>query len=124
MAVQRQVGSQTDAKESAVDLTGKEYHFIARAADGRFTLPVAGGKVAGVCQEGRAAGLHSSVATGNQLKVVAAAAIAVGSKIATAADGRAVVAAVGNEVLGEAISATGAAGELIEIDMDRTGPSA
>lgn len=124
MAVQRQVGSQTDAKESAVDLTGKEYHFAARAADGRFTLPVLGGKVAGVIQEGKAAGRHSSVATGNQLKVVAAAAIPVGSKIAAAADGRAVVAVLGNEVVGEAISATGAAGELLEIDMDRTGPQA
>ena len=124
MAVQRQVGSQTDAKESAVDLTGKEFHFIARAADGRFALPVNGGKVAGVCQEGKAAGRHSSIATGNQLKVVAAAAITPGTQISAAADGRAQVAAIGHEIVGEAISATGAAGELLEIEFDRKGLAA
>lgn len=120
MAVQRQVGSQTDAKESAVDLTGKEYHFIARAADGRFTLPLAGGKAAGVCQEGKAAGRHSSIATGNQLKVLAAEAIAPGDEVATDAAGAAVVAAAGDEVLAEALSVA-AAGELVEIDFDRKG---
>jgi len=120
MAVQRQVGSQTDAKESAVDLTGKEFHFIARAADGRFTLPLAGGKAAGVCQEGKAAGRHSSIATGNQLKVVAVEAIAPGDEIATDVAGKAVVAGAGDEILGEALSVA-AAGELAEIEFHPKG---
>lgn len=121
MAVQRQVGSQTDAKESAVDLTGKEFHFIARAADGRFTLPTNGGKVAGVCQEGKAAGRHSSIATGNQLKVVAAAALPVGTEVSSAADGRAQAATAGHEIVGEVIAATANPGELAEIDFDHKG---
>lgn len=122
MAVQRQVGSQTDAKESAVDLTGKEFHFIARAADGRFALPVLGGKVAGVCQEGKAAGRHSSVATGNQLKVLAGAVLAVGDKVSAMADGRAKVAAVGEQIVAEVIAGA-AIGELAEIDFERQGPA-
>lgn len=122
MAVQRQVGSQADAKESAVDLTGKEYRFIARAADGRFTLPVLGGKVAGVCQEGKAAGRHSSVATGNQLKVIAGAVLAVGDKVSAMADGRAKVAAVGEQIVGE-VMAGAAVGELAEIDFGKQGPA-
>lgn len=120
MAVQRQVGSQTDAKESAVDLTGKEYCFIARAADGRFTLPVLGGKAAGVCQEGKAAGRHSSVATGNQLKVVAAAVLVTGNEVATDATGKAIVAVAGQEILGEVIQG-GAIGEIVEIEFVHKG---
>lgn len=120
MAVQRQTGSQTDAKESAVDLSGSLYRFAARAADGRFTLPLLGGKVAGVIQEGKTAGRHSTIATGNQLKVLAGAAIAPGDKISAMADGRARVAAAGHEVVAEALSAA-AVGELVEIDFDREG---
>lgn len=120
MAVQRQVGSQTDAKESAVDLTGKEFCFIARAADGRFTLPVLGGQAAGVCQEGKTAGRHSSIATGNQLKVLAGAVLAPGDKVSALANGQARVAAATHHVLGTVIAGA-QIGELAEIDFVRQG---
>jgi hypothetical protein len=120
MAVQRQTGHQMDAKESAVDLTGMEYRFAARAADGRFQLPLLGGKVAGVIQEGKVAGKHSTVATGNQLKVLAGAVLAVGDQVAAMADGRAKVAVAGQEILGEVI-APAAVGELAEVDFSKKG---
>lgn len=120
MAVQRQTGANTDAKESAVDLSGSLYRFIARAADGRFTLPLLGGKVAGVCQEGKTAGRHSSIATGGQLKVLAGEVLAVGDEVSALADGRAKVADPGEEIVAEVIAAAGI-GELAEIDFDHKG---
>lgn len=120
MAVQRQRGSATDAKESAVDLSGSLYRFIARAADGRFTLPLLGGKAAGVCQEGKAAGRHSTIATEGQLKVLAGAVLAPGDQVSTLADGRARVAAAGHEILAEVIAGA-AVGELAEIEFNPKG---
>lgn len=120
MAVQRQRGSATDAKESAVDLSGSLYRFIARAADGRFALPLLGGKAAGICQEGKIAGRHSTIATEGQLKVLAGAVIAPGDHISAMADGRAKVSAAGQEILGVAMSGA-AIGELAEIDFNPKG---
>ena len=122
MAVERFTGSQTDAKPSVTDLTGKEFFLATRVAGG-FELAGAGEKVAGVISEGKAIGLHTSIKTGNQLKAVAGAAIAVGDALASNAAGEAVPAAAGNEVFGTAMSAA-ADGELVTFDMDRSGPQA
>lgn len=124
MAVQRQVGAQTDAKPSTEDLRGKTYRFAKRVAGG-FALCGAGQQAAGTIQEGKNVGQHTSIATGNQLKVVAGAAVAAGVKIASDAQGRAVLAAgAGTEVLGKSINATAAVGELLEIDFRPEGPIA
>ncbi|MEJ7831337.1 MAG: capsid cement protein [Nocardioides sp.] len=121
MAVERFTGSQTDAKPSATDLTGKEF-FLATRVPGGFTLAGAGAKVAGVISEGKAVGLHSSVKTGNQLKAVAGAAIAVGDTLASDAAGKAVPAGAGASGFGVAMSAA-ANGEMVTFDMSQTGPA-
>jgi hypothetical protein len=120
MAVQRQVGSMMDCKPSGADLTGQEFHFATVDGNGALVLPALGGDAYGVIQEGKPVGQHSTVATGNQLKVVAAVAINEGDKITTAADGRARVVAAGQHVLGRALSAA-AAGELVEFNFERQG---
>ncbi len=122
MAVERFTGSQTDAKPSATDLTGKEF-FLAKRVPGGFTLAALGDKVAGVISEGKPVGLHSSIKTGNQLKAIAGAAIAVGDNLASDAAGKVKVAAAGQNVFGVAMSAA-ANGEMVTFDMEQTGPSA
>jgi hypothetical protein len=116
MVGQRQVGSQMDCQLSTVDLRGKERHF-ARLVAGGFALCGAGERARGVIQEGKDVGYHSTVATGNQLKVVAAAALARDVKVASNAAGRAVAAAAGNEVLGTVIEPSTAAGEMCLIEF-------
>lgn len=124
MAVQRQVGSQMDAKPSVVDLRARLYHFAKRVAGG-FDLCGVGQLAAGVIQEGKNIGGHTTVATGNQLKVVAGGAIPPASQIASDANGRAVVAAAGLagagvrvEILGMSMNQVArAAGELVEIEF-------
>ena len=123
MAVTRQVGSQTDAKASAVDLTGKEYRFAKRVNDGgesKFALAGLGEQVAGVISEGKPVGQHTSVDTGNQLKVVASAQINPGQFVSSDANGAARVAAATHTIAAQAISAA-AANELVEIDMTKVG---
>lgn len=119
MAVERFTGSQTDAKPSTVDLTGKEF-FLAKRVAGGLALAGAGEKVAGVISEGKPVGQHTSIKTGNQVKAVAGGAIAVDDRIASNAAGEAVVAAAGNDVFGRAMSAA-ADGELVTIEVTQEG---
>jgi hypothetical protein len=120
MAVQRQVGAFTDAKPSGADLRGKEYHFA--ILDNAGLLQIAGLGVAadGVIQEGKNVGLSSTYATGNELKVIAGAAIDEGDQIASDATGQAIVAAAGHEILGKALSHA-AVGELATIRFNPKG---
>jgi hypothetical protein len=123
MAVTRHTGSQKDALESAVDLTGKEFFLATIDGNGRVNLAGAGGRVVGVINEGKKVGLHSSFHTGNQLKAVAGAAINEGDKLASDAAGKVKVAAGGQFVFGTAKSAA-ANGELVEFYMDQEGAQA
>lgn len=119
MTVERFTGSQTDAKPSVADLTGKEF-FLAAAVAGGFQLAGLGGKVAGVISEGKPVGQHSSIKTGNQVKALAGTDIAVDAKVTSDAAGKLRVAAAGHHVFGRAKSA-GADGELVTIEVTQEG---
>lgn len=117
MAVQRQDGWATDARLSDIDLTGKEYFFCKATATG-VTLAVANDPISGVISEGKAAGLHTSFNTaGWPLKVVAGGTITAGAQVSSDAQGRAVTG--GTNPFGTARKSA-AAGELVEVSVDRT----
>lgn len=117
MAVQRQDGMFTDAKESASDLRGKEFCLATRTNTGKLDLCGAGGKVAGVISEGRNVGYHTSINTGNQLKCIAGGPIAPDDTIQSDGSGHAIT---GNSnPFGTAINGA-AQGEYVEFTMDRT----
>ena len=120
MAVERFTGSQTDTVLSDVDLRDKEFFALKRTANGGGTLCVAGDHCDGVISEGKAAGLHTSIKTGNQVKAIAGAAVAVGAKVTPNADGKFITATAGTEVFGTAISIANAANDLFTIDIDRS----
>lgn len=119
MATERFTGSQTDAHPGAVDLTGKEFFAAKRTSTG-LNLCGAGEHCDGVISEGKAAGLSSSIKTGNQLKAVAGAAVAVGAKVTPDANGKFITAVAGDQVFGTAITAAGAADVLFTIEVDRS----
>jgi Uncharacterized conserved protein (DUF2190) len=116
MAVQRQDGWATDAKESASDLTGKEYCFATRTSAGKFDLCGSGGKIAGVISEGRIAGKHTSINTGGQLKAIAGGTIAVGDNVQSDGSGHAITGS--SNPCGTAINSA-VQGEYVEINIDR-----
>jgi len=119
MTIERFTSSQTDALASDADLTGKEFYAAKRTATG-VALCVAGDHCDGVISEGKAVGLHTSIKTGNQVKAIAGAAVAIGAKVSPNAAGKFITAASGAEVFGTAASAAGAANDLITIDIDRS----
>ena len=121
MAVQRQVGSMTNAKPSISDLTGKEFRFCKDVAGG-VDLCGNGQQPAGVISEGKPIGQHTSYNTGNQLKVLAGTTINPGAKVASGANGVAEAASTGDYVYGRCISeAAVAADELAEIEVTNEG---
>lgn len=117
MAVQRQDGLFTDAKESASDLTGKEGLFATRTTTGKFDLCGAGGAIAGVISQGRPAGNHTSINTGGQLKAIAGDTITAGDKIESDSSGHAVQGTT--NPFGTAINSA-LQHEYVEIAVDRT----
>lgn len=120
MATERFTGAQTDAVPGAVDLTGKEYYAAKRTPTG-LNLCGAGDFCDGVISEGKAAGLSSSIKTGNQLKAIAGEQIAIGQKVTPDGNAKFVVAdTADDEVFGTAISAAGAADVLFTIEVDRS----
>jgi hypothetical protein len=120
MAVQRQVGAFTDAKPSGADLRGKEYHFAILDNAGLLQIAGLGAAADGVIQEGKNVDLHSTYATGNELKVIAAAVLNEGDQVASDATGQAIVAAAGHEILGKVVSPA-AIGELSTIRFNPKG---
>jgi hypothetical protein len=119
MATERFTGSQTDAVPGAVDLTGKEFYAAKRTAGG-LNLCGAGDHCDGVISEGKVAGLSSSIKTGNQVKAIAGAAIAVGAKVTPDANAKFITATSGTEVFGTAMVAASGANVLFTIDIDRS----
>lgn len=118
MATERFTGAQTDAVPGAVDLTGKEFFAAKRTANG-LDLCGAADHCDGVISEGKAAGLSSSIKTGNQLKAVGGAAIAVGAAVTPNAAGKFVTATAGQRFFGRAMTACEGADRLFTIDVDR-----
>lgn len=119
MAVERFTGSQTDAVPGAVSLVDKEFYAAKRTPTG-LNLCGAGDFCDGVISEGKAAGLSSSIKTGNQVKAIAGETIAIGQKVTPNAAAKFVVAdTADDEVFGTAISGADA-DELFTIEVDRS----
>lgn len=117
MAVQKQDGWATDARPSGEDLTGKEFRFCKREADGDVVLCGAAEVIAGVISEGKATGLWSSFNTGGMLKVISGGVIAVGDLVGSGAAGVGISGAA--NPAGRARNAA-VAGEYVEVMVDRT----
>ena len=117
MAIEK-VGETIPGVAAGADLTGNQYHCVAIDSNGAAVLAGDGARVDAVLQNkpnvDEAATLWSS---GSVTKVEAAAAIAAGDPVSSAADGRGNPATSGDFVLGPALDAAGAAGELLSVAL-------
>lgn len=96
------------------DLSSAQYTFVTSDGD-EVTATGAGEAATGVLWNDPQSGRAASVVRGGEPMVYAGAAIAVGAEIASDANGKAVTAASGDVILGEARTAAGAADELVTI---------
>ena len=110
-----------DARVSAVDLTGKEYYLAIVDPSGEYDLGGLGDPAVGTIQEGKAAGLSSTVALGGVVKCVAGTAIVAGDKVASDAAGKAKVVASGEHTVGIAMTAAGADLVVFELALEQMG---
>lgn len=113
---------QTVSLEAGADLSAKQYFFVAVAADGQVDPAGNGANADGVLQnDPDAAGKMADVAIAGISKVVAGAAITRGDKVASDAAGKAKTAVSTNRVLGLALAAAGADGDVIPVLLKLAG---
>lgn len=104
--------------EAGADLSAHQFKFVTFSSGQVVLNTTAGGTCAGVLiTPANAQGKAVEVASGpgQILKIVAGAAVSVGAKVQSDNAGRAITAASGDHVQGTALTAAGAAGELIEV---------
>lgn len=77
--------------------------------------------IAGVATQNAEAGQSVGAEARGVVKVVSGAAVAVGDPVKSDADGAAIVAASGDDFCGVAITASTAAGEMVDVLLDSTG---
>jgi hypothetical protein len=107
--------------EAGADLSAKQFFFAAVASDGQVDPAGLGVQSDGVLQnKPDTAGQAAALMINGVSKVVAGGAIARGALVMSAADGRAVV-ATGSKVLGRALEAAAAAGEVISVLLGSAG---
>lgn len=108
--------------EAGGDLSAAQFTFVLLASDAQVDqVSSAGGDADGVLQnDPSAAGRAATVAIGGIVKVKAGAVVAAGAKVQSDATGRAITAATGDHVLGKAVTAAGAADEIISVLLKST----
>lgn len=103
-------------REAAADLSASQHLFVAINSSSQAAVAGAGVAVDGVLQNNPdAQGKAASIMRDGISKVRAGAAVAAGALVASNASGQAVTAATGNVVAGKALSAAGAANEVISV---------
>lgn len=101
--------------EAGADLSTKQYYFVSVSADGQIDPTGDGAYAVGVLQnKPAAAGRAATVAIAGKVKVECGGTVTRGGPVASDANGKAVDAATGDVILGEALE-TGASGSVIAI---------
>ena len=108
---------------AGADLTDIRYRALA-VSNGALVLPAAGANALGI-----AIGETDDVSAGEDMTVQikdigkweAAAAVAAGAELATDADGKAVAAASGKFIVGVALTAATAAGDIVQVQITKSG---
>ena len=108
--------AQAISLEAAADLSASQFLFVVCDSAGKAALAGAEGNAIGVLQNKPVAGQPAEVAYAGVAKVIAGAAVAAGARVESDAAGKAVTVAGANSVvLGFALTASSATGQLIEI---------
>jgi hypothetical protein len=115
MAIEESVVSIT--VEAGGNLSSDQYKFGTIASDAQVDLTAsAGGEAHGVIYNApSAAGEACQLAIAGRVKVTAGAAVAAGAKVQSDASGLGITAASGDHVLGTALSAASASGDVFEV---------
>tara|TARA_R110000851_G_scaffold50512_3_gene120563 strand:+ start:1945 stop:2319 length:375 start_codon:yes stop_codon:yes gene_type:complete len=112
--------------DAGVDLSAKKNYLIALNSSGKAILSSVNARIDGVLQNNPVSGEVASLATveGTIVKCVASAAITLGDNLAAVATGKVKTAASTNEIIGKALEAATADGDLISVLFKHAGAEA
>jgi hypothetical protein len=118
-------GRSDGTRRAAADMSVKanyQYRAVVVDSTGRVARNTAnGGSVYGVLQNDPGLNQAATVMIDGMTKMRAGAAVAVGAKVMSDTAGRAITATTGLQVLGTALVAAAAEGEIISVQLDRLG---
>jgi hypothetical protein len=118
----KEIQGNTYSFPAASDLSTHQFKMVVVNTAGRIELSGAGAAVDGVLlDKPNAAGKHGDVQVDGIAKIVCGSAIAVGDLVASDASGVLDTAATTEYILGRALTATAAAGELCSVLITRPG---
>jgi hypothetical protein len=106
---------------AAADLSAKQYYIVDVDTAGKAALCGAGEVPFGSLQNKPEAGYVAEVQVYGVAKVVAGAIVAVGASVTSDANGKAVTATTGDNVLGTALVASAADGDIIPVFITHAG---
>lgn len=112
---------------AGADLSAKQYTFVKMSGTGVVSAAAATDVVIGVLQNTPTSGQAAEVAVSGITKLKASAAIAAGALVGTTSTGLAVAVVAGTDttkyVFGQAITAAGAANDIITVAVDCSSPN-
>lgn len=112
---------------AGADLSAKQYTFVKISGTGVISAAAATDVVIGVLQNSPKSGQVAEVAVSGITKLKASAAITAGALVGTTSTGLAVAVVAGTDttkfVLGQAITAAGAANDIITVAVDASAPN-
>lgn len=109
---------------AVADFSASQFRFVNTDANGKASLPTAGGRAVGVRQNKPKTNEGATVMIDGISIVEAGAAVANGANVTSDAAGRAITAAAGNEILGHALETAPAAGVMIAVVLRPAGRNA
>lgn len=102
-------------RRADADLSGSQYRIVTFTANGGMALCGNAGDGSGVLQDKPISGKLGAVQVDGATRVVAGAAFSAGVRLASDANGRARLAVATEPVIGEAVEAALAAGDIVEM---------
>lgn len=112
----------TISRIAAASFAAKQYFFAVIDSDGKAAVAGDGANAVGVIQDDVAAGEASCIMVGDGItKVAIGAAVNKGDNLASGSDGRAIVAATGDYILGQALETASTAGNIISMLFQKRG---
>lgn len=105
---------------ASADLSSSQFLFSSFSATG-VALAGAGEPADGVLQDAPASGESASVMVDGVSKVVAGAAVVKGAEVMSSAAGKGITATAGSNIVGRALEAAGADGDIIAVLISKQG---
>jgi hypothetical protein len=106
---------------AAADLSARQFRFVNIDNTGKAAMPAAGGRAIAVLQNKPGSGQACELMFSGISKVEAGAAVTAGDNVATDVQGRAVLSATGNTIIGIALESASGPGIVIPVLLYRVG---